>query len=69
MIEGSAKNLEQQIIQHAIKKGVKASQTIISSINQLCEKYGKPKREIVHEINNDEEISNEIKAEIKKYIC
>lgn len=66
MIEGSAKNLEQQIIQHAIKKGVKASQSIINSINQLCEKYGKTKRELNQDMTMEDELSFEIKGEIRE---
>ncbi|CAD5123371.1 DgyrCDS11728 [Dimorphilus gyrociliatus] len=67
MIEGSAENIDQQTIQHAIKKGVKSSQSIINSINQLCQKCGKPKREIIEEkLMETQEFTDEIKQKMNE---
>ncbi|XP_020300108.1 polyribonucleotide nucleotidyltransferase 1, mitochondrial isoform X1 [Pseudomyrmex gracilis] len=62
MIEGSANDILEQDLKKAIKLGVKECQTIVASITNLQKMYGKPKRKIeINEQDNDESLISSVK--------
>lgn len=61
MLEGSADNILSQMLQKAIKAGVKECQSIINAIKILQKSSGKPKREIPAETDQNQLIINTVK--------
>lgn len=62
MLEGSANEILEQDLKKAIKLGVKECQIIVASITNLQKMYGKPKRKVeINEQDNDESLISSVK--------